>query len=462
MPRLDPIKNIVVVMMENRSFDHLLGCLSLPEKGRADVDGLRTDAAWLNEHANLDQERTFVPFPSLNPYTMPGAFDPPHERANVAANLGPLQSGVYPMKGFVSGIPATVAADPEVRRLVMSYFAAAQAPVNEFFASNFAICDRWFSALPAGTQPNRLMSMSGFSKIEVNQTPLPDQELVYDWLNAHQITWRVYHQGIPFFALMPKWIPQVLGDDHFRSFGRLEEDVLNNPPAALPRVIFVEPTYGDSPHLGRSTDDHAPAGISDGQEFLLQVYNAVTAGPDFWRQCVLIVDYDEHGGFYDHVSPPLITTAPPPGAAYAPFDSLGVRTPGYVISPFVRRGSVSHALFDHTSVLKFIGEKFGPGGSYSDLLDQRPVGSVSAALDFDQPINDPPAVPPLDGYLAQRPPAPAGATAPTPSTPLQQAFADALRHLQENGAGPDHPKFGPLIAALAAPPVPAQLNPISP
>jgi len=118
--------------------------------------------------------------------------------------------------------------------------------------------------------------------------------------------------------------------------------------------------------------------------------------------------------------------------------------PGYVISPFVSAGSVNHSLLDHTSVLRFLGDKFG-NRSYSPLVDARPVQSLSAVFNFDQPIANPPAAPSLAGYLAGRPPAPAGATVPAPKTPLQQGFQDAITRMKQNGAGPDHPKFGALL-----------------
>jgi len=447
MALLDPVQNLVVLMMENRSFDHMLGYLSTSAGARTDVDGLHDDQAWLNAHANLDQGTAITPFLSLNPYTMPAGFDPPHERPNVGDNLGQPTGSVYPMNGFVGNIPAAVSNDPAVRKLTMSYFGSAQVPINEFFASNFSICDRWFSSLPAGTQPNRLMAMGGLSMIDINQDILPTQDLVYDWLTRAGISWRVYHQGIPFFTMMPKWVGPILASDNFRSFDSLADDLLNNPPSALPQVIFIEPTYGDAPHIGRSTDDHAPAGVADGQEFLMQAYNAVTASPDFWKGCVMVVDYDEHGGFFDHVSPPPAITAPPAGATYPPFVSLGVRTPAYVISPFVAPGSVSHAVLDHTSVLKFIGEKFGPEGSYSDPVDSRPVESLSVVLNFSNPVNNPPAAPSLVAYLAARAAAPAVVSPPL-DTALTQGFSLGLQQLQANGAGPNHPKFGPLITQL--------------
>jgi len=442
---LNKIKTIVILMMENRSFDHMLGYLSLAPFNRTDVDGLSQAPDWLTKFTNYDHGQAITPFLSQDPHTMPDDFDPPHERSNIAAQIDPRQDDSFPLNGFVSAIPPKVSTNPDVRKLVMSYFGAAQAPMTDFLAKHFTICDRWFCSLPAGTQPNRLMSMGGFSMIDVNQTPLPDQDLVYDWLNQRNISWRVYHQEIPFFALMPSWLPDILFSDKFRCFEEMESDLRNTPPDQLPQVIFVEPTYQDAPHTGTSTDDHAPAGISNGQEFLMQVYKAVTASHSFWQGALLIVDYDEHGGFFDHVPPPLIPTNPPAGAKWSlPFKSLGVRTPAYVISPFVAAGAVSHNLLDHTSVLKLLGEKFG-NGSYSPEVDARPVGSISHVLDFTNPILPAPAPPALNEYLALRPPPPVGVTKPPVQTSLQQGFSDVITNMKQHGADASHPKFGQLL-----------------
>jgi phospholipase C len=124
------------------------------------------------------------------------------------------------------------------------------------------------------------MAMSGFSKIDVNQVPLPDQELVYDWLTRSGVRWRVYHQDMPFFAMMLRWIPDMLREERFRPFERLYDDVQIEPPGEFPQVIFIEPTYTDAPHIGPSSDDHAPSAIKGGQEFLLEVYRDLTRVPD--------------------------------------------------------------------------------------------------------------------------------------------------------------------------------------
>jgi phospholipase C len=290
----------------------------------------------------------------------------------------------------------------------------------------------------------------------VNHDILPPQDLLYDWLTARKVTWRVYHQGIPFFTMMLKWVPEILGNDLFRSFDDFATDLMNTAPAAMPQVIFVEPTYQDAPHLGFATDEHAPSGVSNGQGFLLEVYNALANSP-FWGNSLMIVDYDENGAFFDHVSPPMIPTNPPPNEDWeiptplkpASFVSLGPRIPAYIVSPFVKPRFVFDGVLDHTSVLKFLAEKFDPNKSHSAVVDARPVQSLSAALDFSNPITNAPVAPSLDDYLNGRPPAPNGATVPgQDATDLQTGFQKALKNLKQAGADATHPKFGKLIAAV--------------
>jgi phospholipase C len=449
MASIDDIKTIVVVLMENRSFDHMLGYLSLPPYSRTDVEGQSIDPAWLARFANPDGGQICQAFHNTDPYYLPPGFDPPHQRENVANHLGALNNGVYPINGFVGAIPTAVSTNPDHRRLVMGYFGADEVPINDFFAARFTICDHWFCAVPSGTQPNRLMAMSGSSIIESNQTPLPSQPLIYDWLDQRGISWCVYHQGIPFFTMMLRWVGRILTSKNFRPFANLKSDLESTPPSQPPQVIFIEPTYGDAPHFGHWTDDHAPSGISNGQEFLMQAYNAVTSSLSFWNRSLTFVGNDEHGGFFDHVSPPLNATNAPSGAAYAPFRSLGPRTPAYILSPFVKSGACVHSTFDHTSVLKFIAEKFG-NGSYSPEVDGRPVESLSAVLSFDSPITRPPPAPAMNDYLSRQPPSnPFAVTIPDPQTELQKAFRAGVTEMKQQG-GDNHETLGPLLRQVPA------------
>lgn len=388
------IDTIVILMMENRSFDHMLGYLSLARYGgRADVNGLRDDQAWLDKVANQWQSHKYWPIALREP-RIP---DPPHERANIATQLGARDGqGNFALDGFIT----SATGDSEV----MNYQTPDQVPMLDFFAKQFRICDGWFSCIPASTQPNRLMAMSGYTLIDGNATLLPDQTLAYDWLDNHDIRWRVYHQGVfPFFAMMPSWAPYTLGSS-FKRIEHLAIDFQLEPDATFPQVIFVEPTYTDAPHEGaEGTDDHSPSSVYGGQELMRQVYMAMARTPR-WNRSMLIVTYDEHGGFFDHQQPLALQTHAPK----ADFVTSGLRVPGIIASPLVSAGSCCHSNFDHTSILKLLGDKFGNGGGYSPEVDRRNVKSLAEAFDLAAPRADLPAPP--DPATFPKP----GASVPTP------------------------------------------------
>jgi phospholipase C len=416
MTDLSKIDTIIVVMMENRSFDHLLGYLSLPPYNRKDVDGLKSDMK--NTFMGTDYPVYHLP----SAYTELPA-DPPHERINITIQLideATPDNAIptpppYPMSGFVHSYSLEEHVDASHLPIPMGYHVGEELPAADFFASQFCICDRWFASLPTGTQPNRLMAFSGFSLSDVNQSfTLPNQYLVYDWLNDHKIRWRVYHQGIPFFMLMDGWHIKCLTDSHFRDFDDFQDDINTEADDTFPQVIFIEPRYADAPHVEAPTDDHPPTPIINGQQFLLKIYSDLIGNPDRWSRTVMIVTYDENGGFFDHVSPMPIETKPPTGADYPPFLSTGPRVPGFVISPFVNPGSVFKGALDHTSILKFIAQKFADG-FYSPEVDGRAVGDLTKTLTLDTARTDIPT-PSGIGNTPEQP----------PSQPTPLAFRDAI------------------------------------
>ncbi len=433
---LSRIEHIIIVLMENRSFDHVLGYLSRPG-GRSDVDGIGDDA-WRAAHGNPGAGVSLTPF-ALTRAIIP---DPPHERDTIAMQIGPAGTP-DPMRGFVQSY-ASRQPPPDDISLVMGYYQAQDVPIADFFATQYAICDRWFAALPTGTQPNRLMAMSGTTARECNAPLLlEDQDLVYDWLTARGIPWRVYHHGVlPFFALMPKWQPvilhglavEILGlPTQFRRYAHFARDVQADP--TFPPVVFIEPEYTDGPHHAPD-DDHPPTPIAHGQAFLRSIYQALTAHPERWAKTLLLITYDEHGGFYDHVPPLALRTEPPPGHAYPPFETTGVRVPTFLVSPFVEPGAVVHTPLDHTALLAFLGERFDPGATYSPVVTARQgsLGRLADALTRSESRRDlpvPPTMPaavlpmamratlPLSRPLAQAPEAAANA----------QAFEAAVREI---------------------------------
>jgi phospholipase C len=161
----------------------------------------------------------------------------------------------------------------------------------------------------------------------------------------------------------------------------------------------------------------------------------------------MIVTYDEHGGFFDHVSPPALRTDAPSGASYPSFETLGVRVPAFIISPFVKPGSVFSGRLDHTSILKFIGKIFGKGGIYSPEVDQRPVGSVVDTLNAPQGGRVAPVIGSLEDYLAKET-QPAGFTPGSfPDSTLQRAFQRALDEVRVTPGQPPA-KMAQLLAAF--------------
>jgi phospholipase C len=421
MSALDLVDTIVLVMLENRSFDHMLGHLSYGKYANgSDVDGI-TGPLKRDAYVNVFEGEPYYPR-AMKDVQLSG--DLPHDRGAIATQLNRSRvTGSYAMNGFAKSY---FAASPNNRTTTpdaLGFLLPADVPMTRFLADQYAVCDRWFSSLPAGTQPNRLMAWTGTSLIDGNGFLPPRDPLLLDWLEGNAVRWRVYTSGLSFFLL--------LGDTaafgpNFRSIERLGPDVAGEQPGDFPQVIVVEPLYGDAARIvgGIPNDDHAPAPVGPGELFLRKVYDALTRNPARWARTLLIVTFDEHGGFWDHVPPPPIPFAPPSKATYTKaFESLGVRVPGLVISPLVSAKHVSHAVLDHTSVLQLLAEKFTPGRPYSPAVETRRQGgiaSVSAVLDRTGPRPDMPVAPDFSVEIT----VPLGANR-APVTPLEATFEEA-------------------------------------
>lgn len=391
---LDKVKTIVLLMFENRSFDHMLGHLSR-QKINPDVAGLKDP---LTDFSNLYKGGSFPVFPIREDVEM--NTDLPHQMEEVKVQLKkhPL-TGKLTMGGFVEAYANANQTDPNKECEPMGFFESSLVPATSFLARTFCTCDNWFCPLPTGTQPNRNMAFSGDSPISENGLLLKiNQNNIFDWLNragrSKKVRWRVYHSGMSFFTLYPSLLNHVFGSK-FRRYDQLASDIMFEPEDTAPEVIVVEPVYKDAPHITpvRANDNHPPLAVGWGEEFLRRTYEAISCNPKKWESTVFIVYYDEHGGFYDHVSPPKIGFKT--GDNHQ-FENMGPRIPAIISSPLVKSGSVCHALFDHTSVLQFLAEKFTPGQDYSDSVKARRlagVKSISTALDNEVlwPAPPPPA-----------------------------------------------------------------------
>lgn len=460
---LKDIDTIVIAIMENRSFDHMLGYLSLSDTPKPmPVEGLRSDPAWRASFANNFGGK------SHQVWHMPGTQrvdDPPHNLASIALQIDKAPAGPGPtrMGGFVDAY-ATFAnkkkPPPADLSAVMGYYDGPTVATFDFLARNYCVCDHWFCSLPLGTQANRLMAMAGESKL-VDNAPLflPEQPLVYDWLTKHGISWCAYQSGgfLPFFALMAKkWLPEIASSltlsgtigarGRFRRLSRLRAEWKSSKP--MPSVIFVEPEYADGPNA-KPNDDHPPTGVQPGQALLADLYATLISNPARWARTLLIITYDEHGGFFDHVPPLPIETV----IAGTKLATTGVRVPALLISPHVAPGSVFHGPLDHTSILQLLADRFAPGKGYSVAVSRREgsLDRISRALLGAPRAGAAPTLPGAAGGIVAAAArsiglaianafsfigaaAPALAVSSSPDTPNSAALDEAVRKLAR-----DHP-----------------------
>ncbi len=432
---LDKIDTVFILMMENRSFDHMLGYLDLPPYNKS-VVGIKD--AWLKNFVNRYNGQAYGPW-HRSDVTI--NYDPPHERGDIDAQIGGEIPNA-PMGGFV----ASYASDQDVGSAdlanVMAYYTPAEIPITGFLADNFLVCDHWFACIPTSTQPNRLMAMSGYAMREnTPSSPLPNQDLIYDWLDGKGLSWRVYHESFPFLSMMPKVAERIAGDlphhQYFRDFSWLKNDFVSQ--ADFPNVVFIEPTYTSAPHLpGTADDDHPTTSVAAGQGFLRRAYEAVTSNPERWKRSIMIVTYDENGGFVDHVSPPVFTTPQNHSEPYPPFKTNGVRVPALIVSPLVQPGVYSGQL-DHTSILKFLAQLHGSGNYSQDVDARNHVGNLTdlpAAPSNPGSNLIPPTAPP---FFAQTP----IVTRHVGSTldPLELSFRNGLEYMREKFGGAAAQKF---------------------
>ena len=385
LSNLRRIEHIVVLMMENRSFDHMLGYLK--RDGLPEVNGLNGDE-W-NED-DRGQRITAFPFkPDQTAFHRPGkpfdhSLDPQHGPSSVAEQLEDKNGG------FVKNFIREKRPPEEWRSLPMGHYTAAHLPVYDFLARNYCVCDSWHSSIPGDTWPNRLYALAARRAEPVGRRLRPlervirlllrprlleklEKEPIYEvqaftrHLADEQWRWYSYDPGTLRLADRRYRDFRQIGGKNFAYFNRkaikfleraLErpfelqdsflDDAVKGGEHGLRQVSWIDPNFIDFRVFETtSNDDHPPSDIRAGQALVLELYNALVKSPN-WADTLLVITYDEHGGFYDHVVPP-----PVPAGDQSGFATFGVRVPALVIGPRVRN-FVCHDFFDHTSLMKTI------------------------------------------------------------------------------------------------------------
>ncbi len=377
------ITNIFVLLLENRSFDHMLGFSSIT--GTDAVTGGATKVEGLSGEERNSHRGAWHYVRS--PFHEPIPVDPAHEFLDVLEQLCGTQAVYAPGKnypkinnsGFVSDYAHSHSKDEgnATRNYgqIMHGFTAEQLPVLNALARNFAVCDGWHASLPGPTFPNRLFAM-GASSAGLDHSPATAELLTWETFDGFvfphgsifdalkdqygEEAWRIY-AGSRFplvSALKGISLTDIRGVDHLANDLRA---------GAYPyRFTWIEPDYGDMVFgtFRGGTSQHAMDNVAGGEKLIKQVYEAIRNSP-LWESSLLIVTWDEHGGFYDHVAPGTVAAPADTrvGSKYNKygftFRQLGVRVPAVVVSPRIARGTIDHRLYDHSSIPKTIEMAFG-------------------------------------------------------------------------------------------------------
>lgn len=371
-PKSDRISHVFVIMLENHSFDHLLGFSQL--EGIDATTGKPTTIEGLDSTCDSNQDVNGRPVFVSTPANWAMPHDPGHEFTDVKVQLCGIK-GTYPHidnSGFVASYAAVDSTNADD---IMRCYAPEQLPVLTTLAREFAVCDHWFSSMPGPTWPNRFFlhaaSSGGLdhspSTLDVASSILFngykfDNGTIFERLDAEDVSWTIYAGDLFPQALAMSGMTVRAAQGRLRDFEDFSRDV--NDPAYATSYTFIEPDYHILSDFVCGNSQHPKDDITRGEALLKQVYETIRHSPH-WESSVLIVVYDEHGGFYDHVPPPQ-TVAPgdkptdPENSQFAfDFTQLGVRVPAVIISPLIPRGTIDHTVYDHTSVLATLEHIFG-------------------------------------------------------------------------------------------------------
>ncbi len=445
------IKHVVVLMLENRSFDCMLGML-YPNSDT--FDGLiGTEANTWHKPDGTQQIIQVWKDPSLTAQTVvipdpdPGElFTDIHMQLHGLNADGTSRTEAPNMSGFVDNYMRQTTAKPAPDPYsIMHYFTPDQVPVISQLARAFGVSDRWHASAPCQTWPNRFFVHTGTAAGYVNNAPshFPyTMPTVFNRLSSVNQTWQIYFHDIPQSATLTE-----LWEHTLTNFSYYEADFAHDAAnGKLPAYSFIEPRYFTDTVLNKIPNDaHPPHNVAYSEELIASVYNALRSGPG-WKQTLLIITCDEHGGCYDHVPPPPATSPDVLRPDGFDFGYFGVRVPAVIVSPYVRPGSILRPAgptpFDHTSIIATLRKLY----NFAPLTERDKAAPDLLALLDAEPNNDgpasitAPAIPPAPTQVARaaaKPPNNLQQSLSTLAVQLPTVGADVGAHIQRLVSVPD-------------------------
>ncbi|HEY2180839.1 MAG TPA: alkaline phosphatase family protein [Solirubrobacteraceae bacterium] len=381
-----PFDHIVVIMMENHSFDNLLGTLA--HSGQAKARGLKLNAKGLAMNSNPGPEGPVRSFPFTT--TAQG------QHVSQSWNATHEQIDEGRMDGFVRSVQ-------DIQP--MGYWTEDQLPFAYSLARTFCLANRWFSSAPCQTYPNRrfLMAGSAYGNISTSseslKDPPPPNGTIWDRLHAYGISWTNYFTDLPSTGIISSTI-----EKYPTNIAPIAQFYADCAAGSLPSISLVDPEFGVAGEVGgplsklpalgalglkvgeTGGDEENPQDMAYGEYWASQIVKAILASPA-WPRTLLLYTYDEHGGYYDHVPPPAAIapdSIPPalgPGDVRGGYDIYGPRVPAIVASPYSKPNAVTDVVHDHTSFLATVEAKWNlPRLTYRDA-------NAKTVMDFLDPSN---------------------------------------------------------------------------
>jgi phospholipase C len=383
-----PIDHILIVMMENRSFDHYFQ--KLPEYGVKDAEVAPAD------FSNLDgagmpvkiYHRNDTPPDKAPAYCFVDTshgYNPVHAQYNdgkmdgfVTSNEGDHDIPVHGTQEMMSGARA------------MGYYDQTDLPFYYWLASEFTIADHYHCSVLGPTAPNRMFMLAATSFGTATLTLLDPDKTLADYVSMRELDWKTYASATPDYGYFISKFFKAKQEGHIKNIDDFFTDVA---AGTLPALSYVQPELAQD--FYDANDEHPPHNAQQGQLFVAKVVDAVAKSP-LWARSAIFITYDEHGGLYDHVPPPpacapdSVPPVPFDGGTKAEFTRLGIRVPMMVVSPYAKKHFVAHHTYDHTSIIRFVESRFViPALTNRDANAEAPW----EMFDFDHPPHlEPPKI----------------------------------------------------------------------